>query len=269
VLPTYRLRAGDRPIDRVTLFPNLLGNGDIVLPMAALRPNSPYVESIRALRTSLVNPRLPTMPKVIKISSPLSGEGKTTLVMNLGTVLARQGAKVLLVDADFRSQSHPIDAMRGMLDQKGLSTALLSTSVGEPELQTVAEIPGLYLLPSGPKPPFPSELLSSERMGQLIADWRNKFDYVLLDSTPLLPATDSMVLNQYTDFHLLVARYESTPKAAFTRAYEAVSRHAEPGTVGVVVNAFHQNSQEYEQYYGYKGFPYRTLSRSTDHVNAD
>jgi succinoglycan biosynthesis transport protein ExoP len=267
VLPTYRLRAGDMAIDRITLFPNLLGKGDAVLPMAALRPNSPYVESIRALRTSLINPRLSIAPKVIKISSPLSGEGKTTLVMNLGTILARQGSKVLLVDADFRSQSHPIDAMRGVLDQKGLSTALVSTG-SDPEFQTVAEIPGLYLLPSGPKPPYPSELLSSERMGQLMAEWRKEFDYVLLDSAPLLLVTDSMVLNQYTDFHLLVARYGSTPKAAFTRSYEAISRQAEPGTVGVVVNAFHQDSQDYEQYYGYKGFPYRTLTRSTDHANA-
>ncbi len=268
VLPTYRLRAGDLAINRITLFPNLLGNGDPVLPMAALRPNSPYVESIRTLRTSLTNSRLPVRPKVIKVSSALSGEGKTTVVMNLGTLLARQGAKVLLVDADFRSQSHPIDAIRGMLDQKGLSTALLSRVGSEPELQAVPEIPRLYLLPSGPKPPYPSELLSSERMGQLMAGWRKEFDYVLLDSAPILSVTDSLVLNQYTDFDLLVARYGSTPKAAFMRSYEALSRHADPGTVGVVLNAFEQTSQEYEQYYGYKGFPNRTFSRSTDHVIA-
>ena len=163
VLPTYRLRAGDLAITGSPCFPICWATGDPVLPMAALRPNSPYVESIRGLRTSLTNPRLPIRPKVIKVSSALSGEGKTTVVMNLGTLLARQGAKVLLVDADFRSQSHPIDAIRGMLDQKGLSTALLS-QVRQRVLnfQTVAEIPGLYLLPSGPKPPYPSELLSSE-----------------------------------------------------------------------------------------------------------
>jgi succinoglycan biosynthesis transport protein ExoP len=268
VLPTYRLRAGDAAINRITLFPNLLGDGVAVLPMAALRPNSPYVEAIRCLRTALTNPRLPVRAKVIKISSALSGEGKTTVVMNLGTLLARQGAKVLLVDADFRSESHPIDAIHGTLNQNGLSTALLSASGGEPELQTVAEISGLYLLPSGPKPTYPSELLSSERMSQMMADWRQRFDYVLLDSAPLLPVTDSMVLNQYTDFHLLVTRYASTPKAAFARSYEALSRHSDPGTVGVVLNAFEQNSQAYEQYYGYKGFPNRTLSRSTDHAIA-
>jgi hypothetical protein len=74
-----------------------------------------------------------------------------------------------------------------------------------------------------------------------------------------------MVLNQYTDFHVLVARYNSTPKAAFLRASEAVSRQAAPGMVGAVVNAFRNDSQEFEHYYGYKGYPYRTLSRRSDH----
>ena len=268
VLPTFRLRAGDLAINRITLFPNLLGDGVPVLPMAAIRPNSPYVESLRVLRTALTNPRLPVRPKVIKVSSALSGEGKTTVVMNLGTLLARQGAKVLLVDADFRSQSDPVEATAIKLNEKGLSTVLLSKLGDAPELQTVPEIPGLYLLPSGPKPPYPSELLSSERMNRMMQDWRSEFDFILFDSAPLLAVTDSMVLNQYTDFHLLVARYGSTPKPAFMRSYEALSRNADPGTVGVVFNAFEQNSEQYEQYYGYKGFPYRTFSRSTDHAIA-
>jgi capsular exopolysaccharide synthesis family protein len=217
------------------------------------------------MRTALLYPRNGHVPKVIKISSPLSGEGKSTLVMNLGTILARQGASVLLVDADFRSQRQHLDSMSGGTQEHGLSTLLLSEDGAAVSLQTIEAVPGLHLLPSGPVPPYPAELLASSRMKQLIAQWRSEFDYVILDSPPLLPVTDSMVLNQYTDFHVLVARYNSTPKAAFLRAYEAVSRQAAPGMVGAVVNAFRNDSQEFEHYYGYKGYPYRTLSRRSDH----
>jgi succinoglycan biosynthesis transport protein ExoP len=261
VLPSYSLRAGDAPPKRITLFPNLLGKGNAVLPIAAIRPDSPYVESVRALRTQLMHPRGVKTPQVIKVSSPLSGEGKSTLVMNLGTILARQGASVLLVDADFRSQHQNLDSMTGIPQQQGLSTLLLSDGETEPLLQTIDAIPGLHLLPSGPVPPYPAELLASSRMKGLMETWRSQFDFIILDSPPLLPVTDSMVLNQYTDFHALVVRFESTPKAAFLRSYQAVSRQAEAGTVGVVVNAFRQNSQEFEHYYGYKGHPYKSLSR--------
>jgi succinoglycan biosynthesis transport protein ExoP len=264
VLPAYALRSGEAPPKRITLFPNLLGRGDAVLPIAAVRPDSAYVESVRGLRTSMLYACDQKMPQVIKVSSPLEGEGKSTLVMNLGTILARQGARVLLVDADFRSRNRQLNAMVGASQKDGLSTLLLDAHK-VPSFQSVEAIPGLYLMPAGPVPESPAELLSSKRMKELMQMWREEFDYVLLDSAPILPVSDSMVLNQYTDYHLLVARYDSTPKAAFMRSYQAVTQQAPQGSVGVVVNAFSQNSQEFENYYGYKGYPYRTLSRRTDY----
>jgi succinoglycan biosynthesis transport protein ExoP len=265
VLPAYAMREGESVPNRITLFANLRGGSDAVLPIAAVRPDSSYVESVRSLRTSMLYACGQKMPQVIKVSSPLAGEGKSTLVMNLGTILARQGAKVLLVDADFRSHNRQLNAMAGISQQDGLSTLLLDGDDSKACFQTVDAIPGLYLMPSGETPHSPAELLSSKRMKHLMDTWRQEFDYILLDSAPLLPVSDSMVLNQYTDYHLLVARYDSTPKAAFMRSYQAVSQQAAPGTVGVVVNAFRQNSQEFENYYGYKGYPYRTLSRRTDY----
>jgi hypothetical protein len=73
------------------------------------------------------------------------------------------------------------------------------------------------------------------------------------------------VMNQFTDFHLLVVRFANTPKAAFRRSYNAVSQQAAPGTVGVVVNAFRQNSQEYQHYYGYSGYSYNSISTRAVH----
>jgi Mrp family chromosome partitioning ATPase len=105
-------------------------------------------------------------------------------------------------------------------------------------------------------------------MKYLMEQWRREFDFIILDSPPLLPVTDSMVLNQFTDFHLLVVRFAVTPKAAFRRAYNAVSQQAEPGTLGVIVNAFRQNSQAYEQYYGYHGYAYDPLTKRSSHESA-
>ena len=200
-------------------------------------------------------------PQVIKITSPLAEEGKSTLVMNLGAILAQQGAKVLLVDADLRRPK--LHAMTGASRQTGLSSLLSSSADIDTAVQRVGLVAGLYLLPSGPVPPFPAELLGSPRMKSLVAGWRQHYDFILIDSPPLLPVTDSMVLNQFTDFHLLVVRFAATPKAAFRRSYHAISQQADPGTLGVVVNAFLQNSQEYQQYYGYSGYTYNSLSTRT------
>jgi capsular exopolysaccharide synthesis family protein len=193
-------------------------------------------------------------PRVIKVTSPLAKEGKSTLVMNLGAILAQQGANVLLVDADLRRpRLHELVDNPGFI---GLSSLLSSSSEPGSAVLDVPSVPGLHLVPSGPVPPFPAELLGSPRMKCLVEKWRQEFDFVLMDSPPLLPVTDSMVLNQFTDFHLLVVRFATTPKAAFRHSYNSIVQQAAPGTLGVVVNAFEQHSQEYQQYYGYTGYTY-------------
>jgi capsular exopolysaccharide synthesis family protein len=260
VLPWYTLATTSKASRMAAL--SLRRNGNSLLaPGATDEPNSFYMEAVRALRTSLMLSRSTVPPQVLKISSPLAGEGKSTLVMNLGTILAQQGARVLLVDADLRRPQ--LHILAGVSKEKGLSSLLSSTLESDTAIQPVGKVPGLNLLPSGPVPPFPAELLGSPRMKYLVEQWRRQFDFILIDSPPLLPVTDSMVLNQFTDFHLLVVRYASTPKAAFRRSYNAVSQQAEPGTVGVVVNAFRQNSQDYQHYYGYNGYSYTPITTRT------
>jgi len=258
VLPFYTLPSAAK-VPRLTgLSMRLNGKAEVISPTLTAEPNSFYMEAVRALRTSLMLSRSTVPPQVIKISSPLAGEGKSTLVMNLGIILAQQGARVLLVDADLRRPK--LHALAGVSKEKGLSTLLSSTLELETAVQTIGPVPGLQLLASGPVPPFPAELLGSPRMKELMETWRKQFDFILLDSPPLLPVTDSMVMNQFTDFHLLVVRFANTPKAAFRRSYNAVSQQAAPGTLGIVVNAFRQNSQEYQHYYGYSGYSYNAIS---------
>jgi capsular exopolysaccharide synthesis family protein len=224
--------------------------GDTSPRMAIPGPSSYYVEAVRSLRTSLLFSRGTAPPQVIKISSPLEGEGKSTLVMTLGTVLAQQGARVLVVDADLRDPK--LHSVAQVSSSSGLST-LLTTDSNSRTIQDIHGVPGLYLLPAGPVPPFPAEILGSPRMKALVKDWREKFDFVLFDSPPLLQVTDSTVLNQFTDFNLMLVRFCSTPKASFRCAYRALRQTVDPGTIGVVVNAFRRNSAEYQDYYGYKG----------------
>jgi capsular exopolysaccharide synthesis family protein len=261
VLPWYTLATTSKSTRMAALSLRRNGHSALLAPSAADEPNSFYMEAVRALRTSLMLSRSTVPPQVLKISSPLAGEGKSTLVMNLGIILAQQGSRVLLVDADLRRPQ--LHTLAGVSKEKGLSSLLSSTQESDTAIQPISKVPGLNLLASGPVPPFPAELLGSPRMKYLVEQWRRQFDFILIDSPPLLPVTDSMVLNQFTDFHLLVVRYASTPKAAFRRSYNAVSQQAEPGTVGVVVNAFRQNSQEYEHYYGYSGYSYNSIPTRT------
>jgi capsular exopolysaccharide synthesis family protein len=267
VLPQYTLAIGRTPLKPGSIFARNKDKGRLVAPIATAEPNSFYVEAVRSLRTSLMLSRSALPPQVIKVSSPLAGEGKSTLVMNLGAILAQQGARVLLVDADLRRPQ--LHIMAGASQEPGLSSLLSTTSESKTALQTINSSSGLHLLPSGPVPPFPAELLGSPRMKCLMEQWRREFDFILLDSPPLLPVTDSMVLNQFTDFHLLVVRFADPPKAAFRRAYNAVSEQAEPGTLGVIVNAFRQDSQEYEHYYGYSGYSYNSLSKKDSHERSN
>ncbi len=258
VLPLYKMSSGlSLPRLDYAARGTKAGDGPLV-PFAASDPGSFYVETVRALRTALLLSRSTLPPRVIKVTSPLAKEGKSTLVMNLGAILAQQGAKVLLVDADLRRPR--LHELAGKYSSIGLSTMLSSSMEADNGVLEVPTVPGLYLVPSGPIPPFPAELLGSPRMKCLVESWRQKFDFVLMDSPPLLPVTDSMVLNQFTDFHLLVVRFATTPKAAFRQSYNYIAQQAEPGTLGVVVNAFEQHSQEYQQYYGYTGYTYTSAS---------
>lgn len=208
---------------------------------------SPFVESLRSLRTGLLLSRSSAPPRVLLLTSSIQGEGKSTVSLNLAMVMARQGARVLLVEADLRCPvlhrlwpHHP---------GAGLSTAL-SCEDTSPEPLTLDAVPGLSVLLSGPVPPFPAELLGSERMRSLVARWRTEYDFILLDSPPVLPVTDGVLLAQMADAVVLIARHEYTARKVLLRTVQALKRDLpEPVVIGTVLNAVpHQG--EYYSYYG-------------------
>jgi len=224
-------------------------------------PNAAYVEALRGLRTSLLRPRDGWSPKTILITSAAEREGKSTLSLNLAAVLVLNGSRVLLIDGDMRSAglSGYMGYQRkesGLIEyqKNGLSDALLSSA--EPDVITpFPELPKLSALPAGSNPTYPAELLGSMRMTNLVRAWSAIYDYILIDSPPVLAVADAVILSRLADTTLLVARHGQSTQKSLERAYHTL-HDIENRNVGVVVNGVHRNSTSYDEFYGYKGTIY-------------
>jgi len=228
--------------------------GSAAQSAASTYVGSPFSESLRSLRTSLMLSRSSSAPQVLLVTSSNAGEGKSTVSLNLATVLAQQGLLVLLVDADLR---RPVLHERmGVSGQIGLSEALSSDAI-DPRPLAIENIPNLFVLCGGPVPPFPAELLGSHRMRTLLTQWRSEFDFIVMDGPPTLPVTDAIVLEQLCDAVLLVARHGVTEKKVIHRSYQSLTRQLPPHVVlGTVLNAVPGRSSDFYEYYGYRSRTY-------------
>lgn len=219
-------------------------------PISFLRPKSEAAESYRALRTSILLSSFGAPPKVILVTSALPQEGKTTVSTNSAMVLAQKGGRVLLVDADLRRPG--VGRALGLKATAGLSTVLSGVDKVEDAIVPYPQLPNLQVLPAGPIPPNPVELLGSSVMKDHIARWRNEYDHIIIDTPPCLSVTDSVVLSVDADRVILVARSGQTPKAALRRASELLMQ-VNARVMGVVLNAFNLRSADgYYYYYGSK-----------------
>lgn len=219
-------------------------------PVSFVRPKSEAAESYRALRTSILLSSFGAPPKVILVTSALPQEGKTTVSANSAMVLAQKGGRVLLVDADLRRPG--ISKTLGLKGTAGLSTVLSGVDKIEDAIVPFPQLPNLEVLPAGPIPPNPVELLGSTVMKDHIARWRNEYDHIIIDTPPCLSVTDSVVLSVDADRVILVARSGQTPKAALRRASELLMQ-VNARVMGVVLNAFNLRSADgYYYYYGSK-----------------
>jgi succinoglycan biosynthesis transport protein ExoP len=215
--------------------------------------DSAFGESVRRLRSGLLISRSGTPPQVLLVSSASPGEGKSTLSLSLAISLSQYEKKVLLVEADMR---RPVLCRRlGLQRTDGLSV-LLSDREAATAILPAANNPNLYLLPAGPTPPYPAELLGSPRMHTLMDEWRAEFDFIVVDSPPVLPVTDAQLLEEMADATVLLARVGFTTRAALERAYKLLLMHrkdqARPA-IGVLLNFVARRSSAYYGYYGYYG----------------
>jgi polysaccharide biosynthesis transport protein len=214
------------------------------------RPQSQMAESYRALRTSLLLSNLGAPPKVIMVTSALPQEGKTTTSLNCAIVLAQKGVRVLLIDADLRRPS--IHKTLGMGPRSGLSNVLTGSVTLEQVVTRTPLLPNLYILPAGTPPPNPAELLASANMRDALAQLREQYDHIVVDTPPALSVTDAVVLSQRADAVVLVIRSGQTTRQALRRARDILARVGAK-VVGVLLNAVDLSSPDYYYYYEYQG----------------
>jgi polysaccharide biosynthesis transport protein len=259
VIPSATLSGWRRKSELYPLKPSkrLTNGSSIIVPpdVAAVAPdasNTAFNESLRSLRTALLLSRSAAPPKVILITSAAEGEGKTTISMHLAASLVRNQSRVMLVEADMRRPT--MSDRLSIPHERGLSN-ILAGDEEKTEIRPFADLPGLTIIPAGPTPPFPAELLGSQRMKDLIAKWSAFYDFVIIDSPSLLAVTDAAVLSKNADITLLVARHAQSTRKSVERAWQRL--RSDPETkVGVVLNGVSRGSAAYDEYFGYYGNSY-------------
>ena len=184
------------------------------------RPMSAETEAYRGLRTGLYFSNRGRTHKVIQVTSPCPGDGKSTVVANLGVSIAQSGQRVLLIDADMRRPTQHL--IFDIESESGLSTVI---ALDEDYKDAICETPidNLWLMPVGPLPPDPSELLTSPRFGELLSVVREQYDYVIIDSGPLIAVSDPSVVASQVDGLLLNIQLAKTPRRQAERAREILA----------------------------------------------
>ncbi|WP_158794570.1 polysaccharide biosynthesis tyrosine autokinase [Granulicella sp. L60] len=210
------------------------------------QPDSPLAEAFRVLRTALMMSSPAEPGKTLLITSPLGSDGKTTIVYNLGIALAQQGSRVLLIDGDLRHADlhHYFD----IVNQNGLSDALEAQQTDvQARLKTHPSVENLVLLPAGARPGLPSELFTGPTLDLLVTEMRKEFDWILIDSPPVLPVADAAVLAAKVDAILPVVRAGITSRADLQSMNQLLERTGAP-IVGYVLNGVPQSSTRLHSY---------------------
>jgi polysaccharide biosynthesis transport protein len=223
---------------------------EVVELVTQARPQSQMAESYRALRTSLLLTSLGAPPKVILITSALPQEGKTTTSINTAIVLAQKGTRVLLIDADLRRPS--IHKTLGMGPKTGLSNVLTGSATLQQAVVRSTLLPSLFILSAGTPPPNPAELLASSNMRDILAELREQYDHIIVDTPPTLSVTDAVVMSTRADAVVLVIRSGQTTKQALRRSRDILMQ-VNARVAGVLLNAVDLTSPDYYYYYEYQG----------------
>ncbi len=253
-----RLTGGRRVLGLVPLVGSWKDKAQ-TLVVSQQAPGSVAGEAYRSLRTSLQFAALDTRAQVLLVTSPSEAEGKSSTVANLGVVLARAGERVALVSCDLRRPR--LGSFFGLDEHVGLTSVLLGKSDLDQALQAVPDVDGLSVLASGERPADPTGVLGSARLGEVLGELRNHFDMVLVDSPPVLPVTDAVILAQVVDATLLVVAAGQTRGKDLRRATEALSL-VNATVVGVVLNEV-TSSTGYGYGYG-KGYRYGGYAPAAD-----
>lgn len=216
-------------------------------------PESVAAEAFRSLRTSVLLSRPKAGPRVILVTSCIPGEGKSTVTVNLAISFAQHGKKVIIMEADMRrpSMKHVLDVS----NEVGLSNVLAGSLTLEQASLHGVYVPSLDVLPAGPRPPMPSEMLGSVAFDNLLEQLRLSYDIVLIDSPPALLLTDAVSIASKTDAAVWVARAGVITRPYLARAAQLIARNGMP-VIGFVLNRMDKSVDPYGYGYGY-GYEYK------------
>ena len=212
------------------------------------QPKSPISEQFRTIRTNLQYALVDKELKTVMVTSATPGDGKSTVTANLAVVMAQQGKRILLIDADLRKPTAHYTFR--CPNTQGL-TSILTKQATLKEAVQETDIDNLSIISSGPVPPNPSELLSSAAMEQLLQSALEAYDMVVVDTPPILAVTDALVLSQHCDGSVLVIGSGKTEVEQAVKAKELLEKSSAK-LMGAVLNRKKEKVDEYYYYYGDK-----------------
>lgn len=236
-------KGGGRPVAGGSAMTNTSGNSRLINHR---NPRSPAAEAYRQLRTNIQFSSLDKELRTLAFTSSLPQEGKSTTLANLAITMAQNGNRVIVVDCDLRRPTQ--HSLFGLKNQVGLTNLMVAPSLDDLNTQET-DVPGLYVLPTGPIPPNPSELLGSRRMMEVIHRLSQEADYVLFDTPPVVAVTDAAVLATKVDGVVLVVMANKTKRDVAQRA-KAQLEKVGANIVGVVLNNVKYDTSVHDYYAG-------------------
>ena len=211
-------------------------------------PRSAFAEAYRSVRTALQFSTASGVPRLLTVTSAMSGEGKTTTALSLAIQFAQAGKRTLLIEADLRKPS--LHRTLNLDNQVGLTNYLAGGEAQPVDIAKPTHISNLFVIPSGPLPPNPVDLLSSARMVELLSLAAGKFDQVILDSPPLLGLADALIIGNLCEGTLLTVEMGSTPRGYALGALKRL-RGARVHVLGAILTKLEARAGGYGYYRSY------------------
>ncbi len=233
-------------------------------PVVLNQPRTPVAEAFRSLRTNIQFTSVDRSIRSLLVTSPSPGDGKSTIALNLAAVVAQNDRRVVVLDADLRRPL--VHKAMHLPNLRGVSDLFVQSSVMLNDVIQQTSIPSLQVITSGNLPPNPSELLGSEKMGEIMHSIQTQADLLVIDTPPVLAVTDAAVLSPRVDGVILVVRPGATKLAACKQTVDQI-RQVGGHVLGVVLNDVEISNSRYYYYYHYKGYYYTYYGHYTDTPN--